>query len=425
MIKDEFKFLNRLSEINNNTGVKFLHSAACPGSHCPMHMALATIRSMKGVSSLVVGMPECGYYSRFVAVTPFGQSGELHYVYELDSNEVVFGCRKGVKNALLQMSEEGAKVIVIILTCVPSLIGEDMESVIEELESEMETKVVFIDGAHFKRNGYQSGLSKTLVQLVGLIDPKDSTLNNNKINILGLARGKEYEDLKAVITGNGFVIEEFYPGIGMDRINNLAKARVNLVINSKMLKTAQRLYQRYNIPYISMAGCYTVSDITKSYEELFEVLQIKIPEDSIKGRTALVECLKCASRLKNKSFISTYPELDTLAVTLFLSSSGMIPELLHVEEYDENSDVYKKAINEIGVDPLITYISDNDRVKDVFTEESTYLSLGFCKGIPLERIIDNNTLRGICTLFGYERSQKLLSLIKDKLDWEGKKYGTI
>lgn len=425
MIKDEFRFLNRLSDINNNTGIKFLHRAACPGSHCPMHMALATIRSMKGVSSLVVGMPECGYYSRFVAVTPFGQSGELHYVYELDSNEVVFGCRKGVKKALLQMEKEGAKVIVIILTCVPSLIGEDMESVIEELESEMEASVVFIDGAHFKRNGYQSGLSDTLVQLVGLIDQKESFPNSMKVNVLGLAWGEEYNDLKALITRNGFVMEEYHFGISMDRINSLANARVNLVINSKMLKPAQKLYEKYHIPYIYMAGSYTVSDITKCYEELFEVLHIKIPEDGFKGKVALENCLKLASRLKKESFISVYPELDTLAITLFLSSLGMIPELLHVEEYDENSDVFKKAINELGVDPLITYVSDNDRVSDVFTGESTYLSLGYCKGIPLERIIDNNTLRGISTLFGYERSQTLLSLIKDKLEWEGEKDGTI
>lgn len=287
MIKEEFKFLNRLSEINNNTGIKFLHRAACPGSHCPMHMALSTIGSMKGVSSLVVGMAECGYYSRYVAVTPYGKNGELHYVYELDSNEVVFGCRKGVKNALIQMSREGAKVILIILTCVPALIGEDMESIIDELETEIEAKVVFIDSAHFKRNGYQSGLSDTLEQLVTLTKIPDRLGNEKKINILGYATGNEFSHFKEILNVNGYTVEEYPHGISMEQLNNLSTGRVNIVMNTKMLKAAKMLLKTHKIPYICMADRYTVADITGGYQEIFDLLKIKDTKDLLKGKFIL------------------------------------------------------------------------------------------------------------------------------------------
>lgn len=416
MIKEEYKFLNHLSEINNNTGIKFLHRAACPGSHCPMHMALAAIRGMSGVSSLVVGMPECGYYSRFVAATPYGKNGELHYVYELDSNEVVFGCRKGVKNALLQMDREGAKIIVIIVTCVPALIGEDMKSVIEELETEMKARAVFIDGAHFKRNGYQSGLLDTLEQLVKLAKTDTDSIKENKINILGFARGREYDHLKEIVAGDGFTIEEFPQNIGIEHLNNLAKGQLNIVMNTRMLKSAKMLKKNHQVPYVSMADRYTAEDIAKGYEEIFRHLQIKNVESIVKGRVILEGFIKNAKRLKNLAFIGTYPEMDTLPVTLLLCSIGMIPGLLHVEEYDENSNYFKMAINELGQDPYITYITDTTRVVEVFTEDSEYLSLGNCQGLEADRIIENDTLRRTSSLVGYERSTELLSIIMEKLD---------
>jgi nitrogenase molybdenum-iron protein alpha/beta subunit len=363
----------------------------------------------------VVGVAECGYYSRYVAVTPYGKNGELHYVYELDSNEVVFGCRKGVKNALVQMDREGARVIVIILTCVPALIGEDMESIIQELESEMEAKVVFIDSAHFKRNGYQSGFSDILEQLVSLTESPISSVIDKKINILGSARGKEFNHFKEILSGNGYEVESHSHGIGMEQLNILAIGRVNIVMNTKMLKAAKMLYKKHRIPYISMADRYTAEDITKGYDEIFDLLQLENTKDIFKGRNILEDFIKGAEKLKGISFIGTYPEFDTLPVTLFLSELGMIPELLHIEEYDENSNCYKRAINQLGQNPYITYITDDRRVLDTFTEDSKFLSLGSCEGLDGDRIVEASELRGMTSLFGYERSAELLNLIMEKL----------
>lgn len=415
MIKDEYKFLNRLSEINNNTGIKFLHRAACPGSHCPMHMALATVRNMKGVSSLVVGMAECGYYSRFVAVTPYGRNGELHYVYELDSNEVVFGGRKGVKNAIVQMDKEGAKVILIILTCVPALIGEDMESLIEELESEIEAKVVFIDSAHFKRNGYQSGLSDTLEQLVSLTTKPDEPSMNKKINILGVAKGREYNYFKEIMSSNGYEVQEYPQGMGMEELNQLTFGQVNIVMNLKMQKVAKMLLKKHKIPYVTMAGRYLVEDITAGYKEIFDLLQITNSGDFLNGKGILEKSIQEADQLKNISFIGTFPELDTLPVTLFLTSLGMIPELLHVEEYDESSNAYKIAINQLGQDPYITYITEDRKVMEVFSTDSKFISLGRCLGLEASKILEDSALRSMTSLLGYERSRELIHLLLEKL----------
>ena len=65
-----------------------------------MRMASVIIENIEGLSSLLVGMPECTTHSRLFSPYPEGEKGELHWLYALDSREVVFGCRDGVMEAL-------------------------------------------------------------------------------------------------------------------------------------------------------------------------------------------------------------------------------------------------------------------------------------------------------------------------------------
>ncbi|MDR1405398.1 MAG: hypothetical protein LBJ20_07540 [Candidatus Methanoplasma sp.] len=61
---NELGHLKRLSSVKTNSCVKFLTPAAFPGNHCPLHRALALCANVRGISTLVVGTPECGIYSR-------------------------------------------------------------------------------------------------------------------------------------------------------------------------------------------------------------------------------------------------------------------------------------------------------------------------------------------------------------------------
>ncbi|MDF2845992.1 MAG: hypothetical protein K0R00_4418 [Herbinix sp.] len=216
---------NRLSLISSNNGIRLSRYSASPGCHCPMHTALATIGRIKGVSSLVVGMPECGFYSRYVMDSPKGEQGELHYTYILDSNEVVFGCRDGLKDALVQMVEEGAKAIVVVMTCIPALIGEDIKEVTQEISSECEAKAVCIDMAHFKRNGYE----------------------------LGSLSGEEGKELKRILLEHNYECRIFDLGYHIDELTLIKKAKLTIVTSIYYLPLAKELYKKYQISTISGA----------------------------------------------------------------------------------------------------------------------------------------------------------------------------
>jgi hypothetical protein len=122
---DELKHLRRLSTLRSGKNIKLLTPAVYSGGWCPMRIACNICEDIGGLSYLLVGMPECAIHSLRMSAMPEGTNGELRWLYVLDANEVVFGCRQGVIDALRVMDEGGAKAILMIATCVTDLIGED------------------------------------------------------------------------------------------------------------------------------------------------------------------------------------------------------------------------------------------------------------------------------------------------------------
>lgn len=95
----DIKHLACLSMVKSMASVRQLTSAAFPGNHCPMHTALSLGARIEGLSTLVIGTAECGYYSRNVPFSsPYADQG-IHWTYLLGDREVVFGCREGLREA--------------------------------------------------------------------------------------------------------------------------------------------------------------------------------------------------------------------------------------------------------------------------------------------------------------------------------------
>lgn len=131
--------------------------AAFPGTYCPMHTAFAMGTKICGICTLVVGTNECGMYSRNIPATSSYTGEILHWSYVLDGNKVVFGCRKGLVQAILEMDKAGATVILLLSTCVPEAIGEDMETIAHEVAPQISAKLITVPLGNFKYLSYQLG----------------------------------------------------------------------------------------------------------------------------------------------------------------------------------------------------------------------------------------------------------------------------
>jgi len=267
-----------------------------------------------------------------------------------------------------------------------------------------------------------------LEQLIGIID-RNPVKDNKSINIFGGARGEEYLLLKGIIKGKGYKINEYIHGFSMEDLHHTAEASLSIVFNSKMLKAAKALERQGGIPYVSLAGSYTPSEIAENYNEISKILSFE--ESELKQLLSSKELLEVSIKeMKEKtsptSFIATSPELNTLPVTMLLCETGMIPDLLHVEEFDEESSYYKERILEKGQDPYIAYITNEEKTIEAFEVPLSMISLGNCKGLGKEYIIPNMDLASISSLCGFERSQALLNAVKNIVqNKEEVTYGTL
>lgn len=403
--------LKRLAAVKTNAGVKFLTPAAFPGSHCPLHTALSLVSNIRGISTLVVGTSECGTYSRTVIDRSKNKDRELHWMYVLDANEVVFGCRKGLIGAIKEMDQAGAKVVMLILTCVPEVIGEDIEGIIHEVQPQIKAQLSFVKMGHFKCNSYPSGNWKTLVAFGDLM--KKAKVRPDVINILGRRQGENHIPMPKLLTAlekRGFHLRYHAPESDIEDFIAAPDARLNLVLSPYMNPLAETMLQRYQVPFISLHETYDVLEIDLLYESVAQSLRIVWNGEFEKERQ---KALSLQNQVKDvflgvRYIVTNHNALMALPLVLYLNRFKMEPLLLHLEEFYPDDRKLAKALVEKGQNPLICHMVNEKADAIVLRRLCPDFSFG---ELPdgIDQIPCVPHLYELYGQIGYERTALLLS----------------
>lgn len=410
---DELKHLRRLSAVKSNAGVKFLTPAAFPGNHCPLHTALALCANIRGMSTLVIGTAECGTYSRNVIAKSKHADGALHWMYVLDAHEVVFGCRKGVMEAVREMDKAGAEAIMLIATCVPEVIGEDMDGILHELRPQLSARLNTVQMGHFKCNSYPSGYWKTLAALAGMMEP--AVAKPNVVNVLGRDPTEEHIPMPALLSAleqRGFRLRLLAPNADIADFAKAPDARLNLVLSPYMNPLAEQMRREFHIPCISLHEIYEVSAVDRLYTSVAEALDIAWGDafDEQRKQALLLE-EQARETLEGIRYVATHRNaLAPLPLALYLDALGLEPLLLHIEEFYPDDRKWAKALTEKGLNPLICHMVNDHADAQVLAHLAPALSFGEIPGgageIPCVPF-----LYELYGQIGYERTSALLSRI--------------
>ncbi|HWR23379.1 MAG TPA: nitrogenase component 1, partial [Feifaniaceae bacterium] len=258
--------LKRLSAVRSNAGVKFLTPCAFPGSHCPLHPALSLTGNIRDLSSLVIGTPECATYSRVVLPKPERRHGELHWTYVLDAHEVVFGCRKGLLEALREMDRARTKAILLIGTCVPDLIGEDIEGIVQEAQPKLSARLICVMMGHFKGNSFPSGSWKTLKAIGSLMEPR--AIRPRVVNVMGRSPNEGHIPMPPLLSAlerRGFTLRCLAPGSALEDFLKAPDAAANLVLSPFTDPLATDMEQVFGTPAFYLHNAYDPADIDALY----------------------------------------------------------------------------------------------------------------------------------------------------------------
>lgn len=415
---NDLKHLRKLSEVKTNAGVKFLTPSAFPGSHCPLHPALALAGNIPGMSSLVIGTPECAVYSRVVLPTSKDGVGALHWMYVLDEREVVFGCRKGLLDALREMDQAGAKAILLIGTCVPDLIGEDIEVVIRELQPDMSARLICVMVGHFMCNSFPSGSWKTLKAIGSLMEPRP--VRPQVVNVMGCSPGEAHTPMPPLLhtlRQSGFFLRFLAPGSPLENFLEAPDAALNLVLSPFTDPLAADMEKTFGTPAIRLHNTYDPVKIDERYGEIAQKLKLQWRSQFKQER---LECLSLQAqgekRLRGLRFVSAHTgPLSTLPLAAYLAALGMEPLLMHLEEFWPDDRKWAEVLHARGYNPPVCHMVNSNSDAPLIEKLSPDLCLGELRGAKL-RIPCVPNLSDLYDMCGYERTRSLLKKLLRTLD---------
>lgn len=357
---DELKRVKRLSEVKSSASIKFLSPAVSPGCHCPMRMASLVAKDISGLSSLLVGMPECATHARLFNPKPEGPNGELHWLYALDLHEVVLGIQDGIISALKKMDKAGAKAILLIVTCIPELLGEDIEGILREAQSEISCPVAHVMLGQFKNFSYPPGYWKTLEALGAFM--KAGKTDPHRINVLGSNPNRTEVHLSSLfpeLERHGLALRLISPGASLNDFQVAPDAALNLVISPYAQPLAARMEKEFGVPFIALHTLFSVSAIDKAYEAIGDRFGLPSLGPSWSSGIALMreKALlleeQARTKLSGLRFITAQRCDMPLALAGYLASLGMEALLLHMEEFYPEDLAHAKALLSQGQNPYI------------------------------------------------------------------------
>lgn len=413
----DFSHLKRLSAVKSGKGIHFLSPAVSPGNHCPMRIASVIVENIAGLSSLLVGMPECTTHSRLFSPSPEGKNGELHWLYVLDEREVVFGCREGLIDALRKMDAAGAKAILLIATCVPELIGEDLEGMLHEVQPELSARVTFVLLGQFRNVSYPPGSWKTLEALASLMSA--ATRNPRQVNVLGRAPREEHipqPSLLPALEQRGYALRYLAPGASLEDFLQAPDAALNLVVSPFAQPLAARMEREFGVPCVGLHSLYEVEEIDRAHAALAGRLGLAwegVFEDE--RHEALLWQKRAGERLKGLRYIFSLRIDMPMPLSAYLGWLGLEPLLLHLEDYYPEDRQHAQKIADRGGNPWVCRIVNVEADLPLLESLQPDLCFGYLpeanQGIPC--VPDMFDFYG---QIGYGRTSRLLERVLNVLD---------
>jgi nitrogenase molybdenum-iron protein alpha/beta subunit len=351
---------------------------------------------------------------------PEGANGELRWLYTLDENEVIFGCREGVIDALQKMDKEGAKAILIIATCVTDLIGEDLEGIIEELQPEVNARLSFVTLGQFKNFGSPIGTWKTAEALGTLMTPRER--EKNKANALFIEPWRYNNDpvrfplIIAALEERGVEIRRLSRGATLEDYFNAPDAAMNLVLSSYTQPLAQKMLDNFDVPYAPLHNAFSVEQIDEVYSDIAISYDIDLSGCFDKWRSKAIELEERAHKdLKGLKYASLTGVDMPVALALYLSRFGMEPLILHIQDFHNEDIGYAKELKSLGIDPPVCRIMYRDRDIEIIRRLEPDISFGYIAK-PIDGFRVAEEMNDYFGMTGYERTVSLLSRIFNVLD---------
>ena len=333
--------LGRLKDITSMKDVAPLSAAMFPGTHCPLMGAAMTVRGIKDAVLLIVGTDECAYYTKHMTLhsEEFGGVTGRCMSVVLDTRDVTFGCKKKLESAMEELvNEYHPRVVFLVTTCVVEIIGDDADSMADGLSEKYGIHVLPVHTEHFKCDNHLPGLERAITACFELMKKRPS---NGKVNLLGQRMGSfETTELCHILKENNVEIGMELPcGCTVEEIEQAAGAKMNIVVNNIALPLAKKMKEAFGVPYVFFNKFTDPGHIYKTYQYLFESLELSLPQ-KLKAlyENARNAVQRARGTLEGVTYIYGNTPFDCMEFNSFMVDMGMVPQIIQLSSYDNEVD---------------------------------------------------------------------------------------
>lgn len=272
---------------------------------------------------------------------------------------------------------------VVISGCVPSLIGDDVDSVVENYQYEY--PIIHVNAPGFKAHSFE-GYNLFWDSVIESDLLQEQEVDNRTVNILGVVpynnvfwKGDLYEIKKTFkeLGINANII--FADGDGLTNIKNVPKAALNIVLNPWTgVRAAQKLQDKFGTPYITFpgipVGAKQTSSFIKRVSDRLNLDEVEVDNyitDKEEWYYKLFEYPGDAIILcrPNQYFAVAADSAYAIGYTKFLTNElGYLPDIVQITD-NPPVEVRQKIIDEINntldstIKPDIIFEADTYRIR--------------------------------------------------------------
>lgn len=339
--------MKRLSEITKPKDIPQISYAVFPGHHCPLMGAMMAVKGIEDAVLLVIGTDECTYYTKQTTVhnTKFGGLDGRCVSLVLDQHDVTFGCKEQLYEAFEELMEDyNPKAVFLVTTCVVEVIGDDVDSMGEQLSEQYGIPVLTVHTEHFKTENHLPGVKDTITACFDMMQPMEKA---DSVNVIGQRLGDFSEtELYRLLVESGIKMGMMLPsGTNVEQIKHAASAKVNIVVNPIGLPLAQKMQKAFGTPYVLFDKYVSPQKIYQLYQQLFEYLRLPMPQEVETLYQQAKECVENAREtLQGMSYIYGNTPIDCFEYNAFMVELGMEPKLVQTVDCPDKEDADMQRI---------------------------------------------------------------------------------
>lgn len=289
------------------------------------------------------------FMSRFEQSSFMLKNNLVFFLYEDD--DIIHGAEETIKNAIVDFyHKQKPEVIFVVTSCLPEIVGEDIEAVVRQVRDVVKIPVLFIRTENFTNISSKQGMERALEALIELMDYPVQKIPHS-VNIIGASAFRSFNtELFTVISKTGYSIHSVIPShTDLDTLQKAPEASCNIILDRGAIPLAEKMKEKYQMDYFLFDRPFSPESILHLYRNLGMFLSVDIESIITPEYNSLLQLTSVLKQgLAGKKAIISIGQGRTFDLAFLLHSFGIKIAAIAIDEIFEQDYADAKKFHSDG-----------------------------------------------------------------------------